>query len=121
MKHTLLKALAVVCSLAIGGAYVAWRSAGARKAEQTKLVEQARAKALEEIDSNWRSAVEEPGSSVVEDEEVMDQDLLPSSKIGILEFPSEEPGEPDQKDPRLLPSSKSIDWILDNPKREKPE
>ena len=54
-------------------------------------------------------------------EQQADRELLPSSKIGILKLPHKE-AEPSKKnDPKLLPSSKSIDWILDNPNRKKSE
>ena len=54
-------------------------------------------------------------------EEQEDRELLPSSKIGILKLPQKEDEPSKKNDPKLLPSSKSIDWILDNPNRKKSE
>lgn len=54
-------------------------------------------------------------------EEPADRELLPSSKIGILKLPRDDADPSKKKDPKLLPSSKSIDWILDNPNRKKSE
>ena len=69
-------------------------------------------------------APEEDGSILPELEEVdevekaREKALLPSSKIGILQLPKKVEKPAKKKDPKLLPSSKSIDSILDNPDRK---
>lgn len=54
-------------------------------------------------------------------EEDTELELLPSSKIGILRLPKKEAEPPKKKDPKLLPSSKSIDSILKDLVPEKSE
>jgi len=118
------KAMAVVSALAIGGGYVAWRQMEAdqrERAERAKppLEEEEttlivgsksidavlRKEHLDEIDKNWEAGHEKlPVDG--EEEESKDQELLPSSKIGILKLPQKE--TPKKKDPKLLPGSKSV-------------
>jgi hypothetical protein len=57
----------------------------------------------------------------LEEEEPAPGNLLPSSKIGILRLPKKEGKPVEKKDIKLLPGSKSIDSILDNPNRKKSE
>jgi autotransporter-associated beta strand protein len=53
--------------------------------------------------------------------EVVPEDLLPSSKIGILRLPKKEVEPPEDKPLKLLPGSKSIDSILKDLQPEKSE
>ncbi len=141
-RAVFFKVMAVVSALAIGGGYVLWRQSEAKKAEDLESVERAKAKEdketlllpgsksysggtlikeidfIEEIDKNWE--IEHGTAPMRGEQKSKVQDLLPSSKRGIIVMPNLI--EPQKKDdPKLLPSSKSIDWILDNPNRKKSE
>ena len=115
------RVLAVVSAVAIGGGFVAWKNAEGEKARQRDHSE--RERAMEEIDSNWRNSYDSmnpmpPGDDanlpeLEKEDEAGEQELLPSSKIGIFRLPAKEADPPKKKDPRLLPSSKSIDSILE--------
>lgn len=189
--------MAVVSALAIGGGYVGWRHAEARKA----LAEQAEAKQdrereklMREVDETWEESVKElellpgsknpgrsmtrgeideylemgrdfihpipgipeeamevsniktrllpgsksmpmpiftreqldsrPGSDSIteaEKRESAPENLLPSSKIGILRLPKKEVEPPEDKPLKLLPGSKSIDSILKDLQPKKSE
>jgi len=58
---------------------------------------------------------------VLEEQEPAPENLLPSSKIGILRLPKKEVEPPEDKPLKLLPSSKSIDSILKDLQPEKSE
>ncbi len=55
----------------------------------------------------------------LEEQEPAPENLLPSSKIGILRLPTKESEPPAQKKLKLLPGSKSIDSILKDLEPEK--
>lgn len=55
----------------------------------------------------------------LEEKEPAPENLLPSSKIGILRLPTKESEPPAQKKIKLLPGSKSIDSILKDLEPEK--
>ena len=182
--------MAVVSALAIGGGYVAWRQAEARKEiEEQADAKREREKLLREVDVAWQEELEllpgskNPGRSItrgeidemigkrgdfiepipgipegagevsniktrllpgsksmamplftekqldsrtgsdsiteLEKEEPAPENLLPSSKIGILRLPTKESEPPAQKKIKLLPGSKSIDSILKDLEPEK--
>lgn len=54
----------------------------------------------------------------LDEENEVEKPLLPSSKIGIIQLPKKEEKPAKKKDPKLLPSSKRIDSILENPNRK---
>lgn len=128
----MLKILAVVSALAIGGGYVAYKNADAEKAKQRKRAERVKAKA---------EAKEEDAALIVGSKSIsmplftkeasdfitpipgtgkapeLNDVLLPSSKIGILVMPEILTEEEEPR--KLLPGSKSFNLLLDNPERKK--
>lgn len=53
--------------------------------------------------------------------EIVPEDLLPSSKIGILRLREKETEPPEKKEPKLLPGSKSFLMFPEEPEPEKSE
>jgi hypothetical protein len=150
----IFRAMAVVSALAIGGGYVAWRQAEARKdmAEQAEAtVKRERERLMREMDEAWQADAKQlellpgsknPGRSMTRGEidEYLEKGrdfihpipgipqgaeevsnvtpLLPGSKIGIVVLPNILPEPPKQKDPKLLPGSKS--FIFETPVKQEP-
>ena len=137
----MFKVLAVVSALAIGGGYVAWKEADAKKAKQQREeAERDKASAAKQEEEailiggsksigmpvfSTRKTNEEVDSMLKlldgsgESEAKREESLLPSSKIGIIRLPEVQTEEEDP--PRLLPGSKSFNFLLDNPELKKSE
>lgn len=102
-KAVLLKSLAVVSSLAIGGGYVAWRQSEAENANEHERIEQA--KAEEELELIVGS--KNPVRKMLTDEEM--DDYLQKGKDFIETIPGiPEGSEEVVNEAPLLPGSKSI-------------
>ena len=137
VSAVLLKVMAVVSALAIGGGYVLWRQSEARKAEHLESVERAEAKEdmktlLLSGSKSYTGGTLIMEGDLAEDglllppqeegkEEVIPQDLLPSSKIGLLHLRSEETEPPKEKRFKLLPGSKSNAMEIIPEEAEKPK
>ena len=140
VQSVVFKVFAIVSALAIGGGYISWRGAEAEKESQRKSAERAKAKVEKEeipetlivgsksIDAVFSTRQAESMAekdSILPElegvEEAPGQELLPSSKVLLLRLPEKEADPAKKKDPKLLPSSKSIDSILDGLVPENPE
>lgn len=134
------KIVAVASALAIGGGYVFWRQTEARKAEHLESVERAMAKdGKEERGTLLLSGSKSyTGGTLIKEGDLVDgglllppqeeveevvipQDLLPSSKIGIIRLRSKETEPPKEKELKLLPGSKSAPFELIPEEPEKSE
>ena len=131
------KIVAVVSALAIGGGYVFWRQSEARKAEHLESVERAKVKEDKETLLLSGSKSYTGGTLIMEgdlaedglllprqeegEEALIPQELLPSSKIGLLHLRSEETEPLEGKKFKLLPGSKSapMEIIPEEPVKSK--
>ncbi len=145
VPSALFRILAVVSALGLGSGYVAYKNAEAEKAEQKReRVERDKANAAkqEEADEailiggsksigmpvfSKRKTNEEVDSMMKlldgsgESEAKREESLLPSSKIGIIRLPEVQTEDEEEDPPRLLPGSKSFNFLLDNPELKKSE
>lgn len=135
LPSVMLKILAVVSAIAIGGGYVAYKEAEAQKAKQREQAEREKAKAEEFALIVGSKSIAMPIftkeardliTPIQDDKAILpplldDEVLLPSSKIGIIRMPEIITEEKEEELRKLLPGSKSPNFILENPQRKKSE
>ena len=109
ISAAILKVMAVVSALAIGGGYVAWQQIESDKARERERADQSKAKAQEELELIVGS--KNPVRKMLTDEEV--EDYLERGKDFIEPIPGlPEGGEGVANETTLLPGSKSISMPL---------